>query len=509
MEPQKTLREYQLVDLAFSMARERGANLSDPGCGKTPPTCVWFYWLWQHKQTRSFWVMPKSLLTKNRKELLQFTTFAPEDVVIYDGTPAQRAKIRKNSRAKVWLMGFRRYADEWRDLMRLHSDFKGLGVDEIHLGFGGFSSKQTQEFLASMNKIKHFLPMTGTLINGRLDSAYPTISAIDPRYYSSYEHFLAVHAVKDLDGRIVAWRNHDHLAKIMSQIAIRRAFSEVYGKNEIVTLVEEIDMSPKQYEVYKEWEESAVLELDDRFLDAPNQGVAAIRARQILAHPEDVELPCEWDKETGKPVAWQTYNLVGNELTGKDERLLIDLADHKNTGKPLIIFGVFQKELDRVAALCRKQGFRVGLIHGGIPQKQRDIAAQAFENGQLDIMVGSYKTCGVGYNWQFWNGIEVDHIICLSLDYQDSAFLQARRRAERDTRQTPLRVSIYKYADSKVEDRVIEIVERKSADATKVDPTNEQIILTERQRKRDAAAPPPPPTQKQKLSGKPSMFQFL
>lgn len=505
MEPQKALREYQLVDLAFSMARDRGANLSDPGCGKTPPTCVWFYWLWTHHQTRSFWVMPKSLLKKNKKELLEFTNFKEEDVLIYDGTPAKRKKLRDTSNAKVWLMGFRRYAEEWRTLKRLHPDFDALGVDEIHMGFGGFSSSQTQEFLASMNYVKRFLPMTGTLINGRLDSAYPTIAAINPLYYSSLEHFHAVHAVKDVDGRIVAWKNHDHLAKIMGQVAVRRSFAEVYGKQEVVPIIEEVEMSPKQAEVYRQWEDQAILELDDRFVDAPNQGVAAIRARQILAHPECIKLPSQWDPDTGKAIAWETHNLIGNEMTGEDERLLIHLADHKNTGKPFIIFGVFQPQLERVAELCRKQGFKVGLIHGGLSQKVRDETAEAFENGELDGLVGSYKTCGVGYNWQWWNGIEQDHIICLDLDYQDSAYLQAIRRAIRGERETPLRVSIFKYADAKVEDRVIEIVERKSEDSNKVDPTNERIQLRDKQ----AKTAKKPAVKKPRLPAVPSMAQFL
>ena len=35
-----------------------------------------------------------------------------------------------------------------------------------------------------------FVPMTGTLIDGRIEAAYPAIHAIEPRYYGNYQSFL-------------------------------------------------------------------------------------------------------------------------------------------------------------------------------------------------------------------------------------------------------------------------------------------------------------------------------
>jgi SNF2 family DNA or RNA helicase len=503
----KSLRDAQLVDLTFAMARERSANLSDPGCGKTPPTCVFFYWLWKEHKERVMWAMPKSLLRKNLKEILLFTDFEPGDVVIYDGTPEQRAKIRKNSDAKVWLMGFRRYSDDWHTLWNLHNDFNCLAVDEVHLGFGGETSEQTLQMHAGLRYMKRYLPLTGTLINGRLDSAYNVIKAINPGYYSSHEHFMAEHAIKDLDGRTVAWRNHEKLAKIFKEVAIRRDFTSTYGKNVIVPIIREVEMAEKQKEIYTQWEGEALLELDDRFLEAANGGVAAIRAAQILSHPESVHLPVEFDKDTGKPTAYREYNLTGKERTGKDEQLLIDLADHKNTGEPLIIFGVFEKTLERIAELCRKQGFRVGVIHGGVPGKRRETIDEQFQAGEIDVVVGSYQTCGIGFNWG-----HVDHIICYELDYGDSAFIQARRRAERGTREKPLRLSIYIYEGAKVENRKMEVIERKSADANKVDDTNELIVFRPKddaKKKAGASTPAPRPKKIAPQAGPPGPWNFM
>lgn len=468
----KTLRDYQVADLSFYISNERCANLSDPGTGKTPSVCVYAYWLWNEKKERTIWVMPKSLLKKNKEELLEFTHFTDEDVQIYDGTPKQREKILANSEGKIWLMGFRRFADEWRELLDRHPDFNALIVDEIHMGFGGAKSNQTLQMFAAMKKLKRFLAMTGTLINGRLDSAYPTIKVIEPRYYGTHQSFLNIHGIYDEWGSVVGWRNHHRLSEIFGRHMIRRTFESIYGKNEVITNVELVEMGKQQRAKYDEFEKKAILDLGDRFMSSDGvEAVQTTRLRQIMAHPENVTLPIRWDDE-GKPVEFKDYNLLPKgAMTGKDERLEVHLADHKNTGEPLIIFAAMQKEVDRIAEMCRKRGFKVGKIHGQVSTKERARVDEQFRNRVLDVVVASPETAAVGYNWGF-----VDHIIFASIDYKDSNYIQAKRRAERGTREKPLRVTVLEYEKS-IDQRIFKIVERKSLDANKVDKTNPTINL--------------------------------
>lgn len=470
-EPDGQLRDYQLVDLAFYMSEKRCANLSDPGCGKTAPTCVYLYALWAEEQTRTIWVMPKSLLKQNRRVLLEFAPFDESDVIIYDGTPDKRNRIISSTNAKVFLMGFGRFANEWPLLLQMFPDINCLAADEIHLGFGGHSSNRTQEFYQAMERIEKFVALTGTLINGKLDSAYPTIRVIEPRYYASYEQFLYEHQLKDFDGKVIGWKNHEKLGQILRRHTIRRSFTETYGKNTIIQQPQLASMSTRQREVYEEFEAKAYLELGDNVLEAVNGGVMAMRCRQIMAHPEKVKLPVSYHSETGKPIAWKEYNLVGKEMTGKDEMLAITMRDHFNSNEPLIVFGCFHIELERIADMARKIGLRVGVIHGGVPAAKRYKIDDAFVARELDCVIGSGETCGVGYNWGF-----VDHVNFASIDYKDSNFLQPRRRAERGKREKALRVTVQEYERS-IDQRLFSIVNSKSADAHKVDATNEKIRI--------------------------------
>ena len=468
----KTLREGQISDLAFFMRNRRCADLSDPGTGKTPPACAYMYWMWTRLGIRTCWVMPKSLLAKNQDELLEWTGFSAEDVVIFDGTPKQRTKLLETSKAKVWLMGFNRFSDQWKDLKDSFPDFDAVVVDEIHMGYKGHKSQRTQNFYKAMKKFDRFLAMTGTLIDGALSSAYPTIHVIEPRYYFSYASFIYEHAVMDMWGTIIGWQNHEKLRKILERHTVRHTFEEVYGKTKIVLQPRIVDMEKAQRKAYDDFHNDALLELEDTFLDGSVEGASTIRARQIMAHPENIKLPVERDPITNKVLEWKSYAVVPEgTLTGKDEQLLIDLEDAKRTGEPLIIFAALQAEQERIVKLVAKEGLRVELINGNVPAKKRGEIDEKFRAGQLDVIVASQETASVGYNWG-----HVNHIIMVSIDYKNTNWTQALRRAIRGTRKKPLRVSLYKYRNS-IDHRIFQIVDAKSLDAHKVDPSMEVLQL--------------------------------
>lgn len=447
------LRDYQIEDLAFYIANPRCANLSDPGTGKTPSVCVYMQYLWASRKCKTYWVMPKSLLRKNQVELLRFSNFKPEEVVIVDGTPKQRQAQIENPNAKVLLMGFKRFSDDWKLMKMFHPELDAVIVDEIHMGFKSHKSTRTQQLFECMKKTTHFLPMSGTLIDGRLDSAYPTIKIIEPRYYTNHNTFLAQHALIDEYGTIVEWTNHAKIGRIFKRHCVRRSFKSVYGEVEKVIETQLCPMSKAQREAYDEFESLAILELEDGFIEGNNPAVAAIRCRQIMAHPE-------------------TFGLMPEgEMSGKDEALEVHLEDHLNSKQPLVIFAILQPEQERIAKLCESKGFRTGLINGNVSAAERARIDEDFRNGKLDVIVGSPATAAVGFNWS-----HVNHIIFASLDYQNSNFVQAMQRAIRGKRDIPLRVTVLEYENS-IDQRIFVIVNKKSRDLNKVDESYDKLDI--------------------------------
>ncbi len=278
-------RADQFDDLVWLIRDRKALYLSEPGTGKTIATVLNQWRRWSNDKVRTVWVMPSGLMKKNRDEILRFTDFKPEDVVIVDGTPKQVAKQLAQD-GKVLLMGRQRFRLVWEQLPR---DFKACDVDEYHLCFGGGTSKVTaayHNFLRRAGKDAETVIMTATLVNGRYDSAWSAIHAMDPRYYPlGYEQFMARHAVCDDYGKPMFWQDVEKLEKIIGKHSRCRTFKSIFGEQEIVHQMETCALSPKQKKLYDQFEAIAMLELDRFMVDGTNPGVATIRAGQLLDHP--------------------------------------------------------------------------------------------------------------------------------------------------------------------------------------------------------------------------------
>lgn len=537
-EPTPTLREKQIEQLAFYIHHPKCLDLSDPGTGKTPPCCVYAYYVNDRLGKSTIWTMPKSLLKKNRAEMLRFTEFKEHEVKIlysdhapmtksWTGPVLTREKRVKNYPCIVTAtgertdtmtlrkrspgvkivhngveLGTKRAADiglqvepilgpdglpqseivmvpeqsrdlikaaadagvrvvictfdfgreHWARLVEAFPDFDLLLVDELHMAYGGMESGLTESFFFLNQHCSRFVGMTGTLINGKLSSAFPALHAIEPRYYGSPQGFMFEHAlVTDDYGRVVMWTNEAKLSQIIRQHSIRRTFKEVYGDEDVVFFPQYIDLNEKLRVEYDKFHDEAMLELDDgRVLDGSLPGVAFTRARQIMAHPE-------------------TMGIAPGEMTGKDERLLIHLSE----GQKCLIFASLIPEQNRIKALAESLGLRVGLINStasGPNRAKIDAQAQA---GELDVIVASGPTAAVGWNWEMF-----DHVIFVSISFLDVDILQAYRRASRGTRTKTLRVTFMIYRNT-VDIKVYKIVTVKSELANRVDSSRPILIFEE------------------------------
>lgn len=442
------LWDSQIEDLSWFMNHPRGLNASCPGTGKTPVTCVWFEWLWKYKGLKGVFASPKSLLVKNRNEFFDFTDFKPEEVQIVDGTPAQRLAQIQNPEAKILLMGYTRFSEDWRLIKKYHPELGAVAVDEMHLGFKTNEAKRTMELYRAMREIPYFMAMTGSPIDGGLHTVYPLLRLCAPRYYPSYQTFVHQHGIVDPTyGGVVAWRGEDKIRQILDKISIRRTFEEVHGDEFPFITAEPCQMFPKQQRAYDDMHETGMLELEDDFLVATEGGVNALRCRQLLACPE-------------------IFQITGPN--GRDAALKDHLLNHKHSGKPLIIYSAFVPEQERVTQICKDMGLSVQLLNGTV--KNPNIDAE-FRAGEYQVVVASPAVASVGFNWP-----HVDHVIFLSLDYSDTNFTQAFKRAIRGKRGTRLLVTILFYPET-VERKVCSIIDSKSRTANKVDSTYRELFL--------------------------------
>ena len=292
--------------------------------------------------------------------------------------------------------------------------------------------------------------MTGTLVRGRLNSAYPAIHLIEPRYYFSHEAFMTEHALMDDYGKPIMWMKVDKVAKILKAHSSRRAFEEIYGKVPVVFQTQFVEMLGAQEDAYREFEETAILELEKVFLDGSQPGVNLIRARQILSCPE-------------------IFGLCKGATLAKDAMLEIHLEDHIMSGEPLIIGSASKDEQKRVLAMCQKLKMKAHVMNGDTSQVRRGRLDEAFRSGEFQVMIVSPLVGAFGFNWG-----HVNHCIFLHLDYYADSWEQLYKRMIRGARTRPALVQTIVYKDT-VEENVLGVLEKKFSLANQVDDTKEAV----------------------------------
>lgn len=457
-----------MEDLSRALQAGRYGLWHDPGVGKTPPACMFIYGMWKLKGARTVWAMPSHLMEKNRAELLAWSEFKDNDVVIVDGTRKRKDDLISGN-AKVFittfpgLVGKRGAFAEWEKIKKAHPDFDCVALDEPHKYFSNPEGQSTQELYRCMRQVKYFLPMTGTVIKGKLSSAYPMIQIIEPRYYGNYRDFLAQHALTDEYGKIVAWRNHEKLAEVLKRIGGRKSFEEIYGFRDIIYFIEEVDMSEAQRSTYFEFETMGMAELDKVVMEGSNEGVNLLRLRQICAHPERIALPLERN-DKGQITKFQ-HAAVDTSQTPRDVLIQAHLEDHKETGEPVVIVSTLIPEQERLYKLALSLGMKAALINSTVPNAVRAQIDRDFQAGRIQVVVGSPSTMGTGFNWS-----HLDHIIFAGIDFNADDFIQVLMRGFRGVRKKALRATLVQYKKS-VEQHIDKVLDRKSREANKVDDT--------------------------------------
>lgn len=437
-----TLRPYQVNTLTRLIHNSRYLDRSHAGTGKTAPACVFTFYLVNTKQQRVIWLQPNSLLHKNKEELLAWTKLNSDQIQIVKGTPARKEKIINDPQVKIWLMSAESLGKYGAKMVQLYPNLLHIICDEPHLYYRGYTSKRTQSFINLVKKNPNigvkFLTATPTP-GGKLSSAFIYCDTIQPDYYRHYDYFMNYHAVMDDYGNPVDWVNHERLNKFLEHYSICHTKQEVYGDVPMFIIRDMIELSDKHEKFYRQFELEGILDLENSVLTGTSGGVASLRARQILNQPHKISLPSEWDAK-GKPIKYKEAVLFDAKTkTAKEERLI----EYFEEGEPLAIFAVFQDEQERLLHIGQSLGLRGALINGNVPMDKRAKIDLAFQKGELDFVVASPATAGVGFNWGFLNTI-----IYHSMAYGDDEFIQSYHRALRGMRTEPLRIVLLEYENT-------------------------------------------------------------
>ncbi len=406
------LRPYQCEDVEILTNMTTGGIFNEPRTGKTPTTIMMI----KEKETlRNLIVAPASLLwtwyNEIQKWLPQACVFVVEgskltpkvlDAFLLDSKIGVQSFliVSKNSLAAM-------------DLEKIKFDL--AVVDEAHFlrNYDSIQSKAVYKIKAAQR-----FALTGTPTVKGPDDIFGILKFLEPKKFTSYWQFVDRYFMEDINvhtGRKAVGslrpgrkREMQELVGLMSVSRKRKdvmfwlpdkTYKRIYAT-----------MTAKQAKYYKEMKQQFYTEAEEQGweLDAPNLMAQMMRLRQIALDPRT----------------------VGNkEVGGKTKQLLQLLSDMD--GKPAIIMSMFTGYLNILKQDLEAKKYRVGMIVGEkMTAKQKQAAADAFQRGEIDVLLCNIISAGTG--WTLDRG---DTIVFMDTAWNPSDNEQAEDRVTPTTKE--------------------------------------------------------------------------
>ena len=388
------LREYQNQDAHYLSCLDHGLILNDPRTGKTPTVIK----LMQYKNwARTLIIVPASLVYSWKSEVEKFWPEAKVHVVtskyIID-TAANVFIVSKNTLAPKFKMETNGKGIKKRVLVEEKSKvflqlsaakygffkFDACIVDEAHF-LRNHDTDQSEGVYAI--KADHRYALTGTPVVNNGADYYGLFKFLYPKMFPSYwgfaESYFPVtdghYGGKDI-GPVLPYRERE-LNEMIAAWSVQRTRKEVMPwLPEKQRSVIEVDMSDKQRKLYKDMAKKlfAVDTDDGTEADAQNALVKIMRLRQLCLDP----------------------GLLGFNVPSPKTEALIEFLDGQK--EPVVVMSWFTSYLGRLAVELEKlKKYKIGHINGTMTGPQKQKAKEAFQRGEIDVLLCNTISAGTGF----------------------------------------------------------------------------------------------------------------
>jgi len=452
---QASLRKYQ-VDGVEWLERLRSMHLNgiladDMGLGKTLQAIIA---VTQHYEMNpgavSLVVCPTSLLYNWKEELSKF--HPGMDVLVVDGTPAQRKKL----------------IAQWQQRSVLITSYSLLQKDidqyeEVPFAYAVLDEAQNIKNRGTRNaksvkrvRASHKLILTGTPIENSLEELWSLFDFLMPGLLSSYDRFVEKYI------RNSAHSGEGHLDQLSRKIApfiLRRMKSEVLSDLPPVSeIVYHCHLSPVQRELYRSYAKSAREELTrlvkkEGFDKVQIHVLATLtRLKQICCHP------AIFAKEKAEPGDSAKYDMLLELLPSLVE------GGHKT-----VIFSQYTRMLGIMRDDLEQLGIRFAYLDGS-SKNRLEIVKQFNNDPSILVFLVSLKAGGSGLNL-----VGADTVIHYDMWWNPAVESQATDRVHRMGQKRS--VSAYKLVTmGTIEEKILQLQDRKRGLVKKVVSCDDEAV---------------------------------
>lgn len=314
----------------------------------------------------------------------------------------------------------------------INADFDIYVVDEVSK-LKNYNSGVTRAFMKISRQFASddiFIPMSGTLIENRVQEFYPVFSMLDSQIFGTWNNFKSYYLVTDFWGKPIGVRHEEELKEITKKFIIRRNVEEVWhDRPELFETNKYCEMSPIQRKIYNDVLNSKVDELKESVSGKISNAQLAVLINYLIMVADTAEVV----KALGKHKA--------DDYSCKIEYLKEMLID-EFSGKAIVFCKYANKVIPVIKRELDKLKITNVVITGNIPVKARQALLEKFAKSEDRILICS-DAMSYGMNLQF-----VNMVINFDLPWNPAILDQRIRRVYRKGQKRNVNVFNLIVADS-------------------------------------------------------------
>lgn len=421
------LLPYQLDGIAFAVGAGRAVLADDMGLGKTIQGVGVAELLAREADIcRVLVICPASLKSQWRNEIHRFSD---RDCQLVVGSAADRAEQYDNA----CFFTVCNYEQVLRDILSIERVKWDLIILDEGQRIKNWEAK-TSGIVKSLRS-PFALVLSGTPLENRLDELYSVVQFIDDRRLAPAFRFFNRHRVVDENGKVLGYKNLDHLRENLKPILLRRTRGQVMKQlPPRTTEIVRIPPTDEQLEVHAAHSQTVQTIINKKYLTEMD----ILRLQKAL-------LMC-------RMVANSTFLITKQQpaYSSKLERLS-ELFDQlfQEEDRKAVLFSEWTTMLNLIEPLAEQRKVDFVRLDGKVPQKKRQQLVHQFQNDSECKLFITTNAGSTGLNLQAANTI-----VNVDLPWNPAVLEQRIARAHRMGQRRPVQVFVLVTEDT-IEDRLL------------------------------------------------------
>lgn len=378
------LRDYQVGGARLIASTGRAFLFDDPGTGKSAVTLVGLSELAATGRLtgKVLVVCPTSVVDSWVKEAARWTHFRP---IAYRGESKKRKSLVRQGDLIVASYGvITRDAPFFLHEVRPQA----LVVDECHL-VKDQDALRSRAVRSLAPESEFFVALSGTPITHNTADLWPALYSLDPVGWPSRERYIRrflsedgnLHEIADPEFRRCLRGQQRRVAKadVLDQLP-PKVYSTRY-----------VELPPKAREIYDAMEADLKAEVEGGEITAMGALAQLVRLNQMASATADITTESTVDQD-GNPKIEVHVHLKAPSW--KIDALMEVLEER--AGKQTLVFAPSRQLITLAGKKARAAGYKVGYVIGGQKAEERTAQVDAFQAGELDVMLATTGAGGVG-----------------------------------------------------------------------------------------------------------------